>query len=191
MDLSSETTLELLARAQAGDRHAFDVVAARLLPRLRRWAARRLPAAARDLSDTDDLVQETLTSVLMRLDDFKPRHEAALTVYVREALGNRLRNEVRRVMRRPPGDSLETVEHRQSPDQSPLEAALTRESLARYEKALAQLDVEDREAIIGRVELQYSYQELAEAWGKPSADAARKTVERAIKRLADLMRHVD
>jgi DNA-directed RNA polymerase specialized sigma24 family protein len=64
---------------------------------------------------------------------------------------------------------------------------MTRQGIDRYEAALAVLDAEDREAIVGRMELRYTYQELADAWGKPSADAARKAVERAIKRLAELM----
>jgi DNA-directed RNA polymerase specialized sigma24 family protein len=39
----------------------------------------------------------------------------------------------------------------------------------RYERALQQLSEADREAIVGRLELGYSYEELAEALGKPSA----------------------
>ena len=46
---------------------------------------------------------------------------------------------------------------------------------------------EEREAIIARVEIGYSYEELAEALGKPSAEAARKTARRALLRLAEEM----
>ncbi len=52
---------------------------------------------------------------------------------------------------------------------------------------MARLDPDEREAIVGRLEFGCSYRELAEAWGKPSADAARKAVERAIERLATLL----
>ena len=45
----------------------------------------------------------------------------------------------------------------------------------------------EREAIIGRLELHYSFQDLADALGRPSADAARKFVQRAVVRLAELM----
>ena len=55
----SETTLTLIRRAQRGDREALEMVAARLVPRLRRWATGRLPRWARDLADTQDVVQET------------------------------------------------------------------------------------------------------------------------------------
>ena len=40
---------------------------------------------------------------------------------------------------------------------------------------------------MGRVELQYSYKELAAFLGKPSEDAARMAVTRAIQRLAKEM----
>ena len=49
----------------------------------------------------------------------------------------------------------------------------------------------DREAIIARVELRYSYQELAVALGKPSADAARVAVARAVYRLAREITNVE
>ena len=52
----------------------------------------------------------------------------------------------------------------------------------------ARLRSEEREAIIARVELGLSYQELADALGKPSADAARKAAERALVRLAEEMK---
>ena len=45
----------------------------------------------------------------------------------------------------------------------------------------------DREAIIARVELQQSYDEIAIALGKPSADAARMAVVRALKNLLKAM----
>jgi hypothetical protein len=41
---------------------------------------------------------------------------------------------------------------------------------------------------VARVELDGTYEELAEVLGKPSADAARMTVSRALVRLAEEMR---
>ena len=60
--------------------------------------------------------------------------------------------------------------------------------MRRYEAALARLRPDDREAIVARLELQYSYDELAVALGKPTANAARVAVLRAMSRLADQMR---
>jgi RNA polymerase sigma-70 factor (ECF subfamily) len=72
---------------------------------------------------------------------------------------------------------------------SPLEAAIGVENAMRYESALQRLRPEDREAIIGRLELQYGYDDLAIALGKPSAAAARMAVTRAMKRLAAELQH--
>jgi RNA polymerase sigma-70 factor (ECF subfamily) len=187
-ELEGETTVALLSRVRTGDALAIDVLAARLLPRLNRWATGRLPAWARDLAETQDLVQDTIVSVLARLREFEPKHEAALTVYLREALTNRIRNEIRRAIRHPPAGGLDAARHQPSASPSPLESAVTREAVDRYETGLKALSPEDREAIVGRLELHYSYQELSDAWGVSSADTARKRVERALKRLALGMR---
>jgi RNA polymerase sigma-70 factor (ECF subfamily) len=71
---------------------------------------------------------------------------------------------------------------------SPLEEAIGREAVERYTAALARLKPEEREAIIARVEMDYSYAELAEILGKPTPDAARKTAQRALLRLAEEMK---
>ena len=80
------------------------------------------------------------------------------------------------------------------PDESPspLEEAIGSETTERYERALARLKPEDREAIVARVEMGYaSYEALAEALGKPSPDAARKAAQRALIRLATEMSRAD
>jgi RNA polymerase sigma-70 factor (ECF subfamily) len=73
------------------------------------------------------------------------------------------------------------------PAPSPLERAIGREGIERYEAALQRLKPEDREAIIARIELQQSYEEVAIALGKPNANAARSAVTRALARLIDAM----
>ena len=71
---------------------------------------------------------------------------------------------------------------------SPLEETIGREAAARYVAALARLDPEEREVIIGRVEMECSYAELADMLGKPTPDAARKAARRALLRLAEEMK---
>jgi RNA polymerase sigma-70 factor (ECF subfamily) len=176
------STLHLLERARAGDQNAVDRLLARHLGPLQRWARGRLPGWARDLSDTDDLVQDTLLQTFRRLGDFEVRGVGALQAYLRQAVINRVRDELRRRARRPEITELDGA--RADPALSPLEQAIGRESLARYEHALARLTDDDREAIVGRVEMGYSYEELAEVLGKPTAEAARKAARRALVRLA-------
>ena len=70
---------------------------------------------------------------------------------------------------------------------SPLEHVIGRERLDRYETALARLEPAEREAIIARLELQQSYEEVALALGKPTAGAARMAVTRAVRHLITAM----
>jgi RNA polymerase sigma-70 factor (ECF subfamily) len=74
---------------------------------------------------------------------------------------------------------------------SPLEEAIGRQAVEDYEEALGRLKPEEREAIIARVEIGYTYEELADALGKPSAEAARKAARRALLRLAEEMNRAD
>jgi len=62
-----------------------------------------------------------------------------------------------------------------------------REAVERYELALAQLNSAEREAIIARIELGQTFAEVAGALGKPTPEAARMAVNRALARLARLM----
>ena len=180
-----ESTFDLIARARGGDQLAVDRLFELHFRPLRRWASGRLPKWARDLADTDDLVQETLLQTFKRIEAFEPRRVGALQAYLRQAILNRVRDELRRKGRAPEAGELEDVKADSA--ESPLELAIGREAVERYERALATLRPEEREAIVGRVEMGYTYQELAEALRKPSADAARKAAERALLRLAEEM----
>jgi RNA polymerase sigma-70 factor (ECF subfamily) len=186
VSMSSESTVGLLARARAGDQAALDEVFARAIPPLRRWATGRLPRWARGVVDTDDLVQETVISTLKRIDVFEYRVDAALQGYLRQAVMNRIRNEIRRVTRHPAPAPLDSA----APDSalSPLEALIGKQAVEAYDEALAQLEPAEREAIVGRVELGLTYQELAQTMGRPSADAARMAVGRAMLKLAALLK---
>jgi len=183
-----ESSLSLIERARAGDQSALNALMARHLPRLRRWASGRLPRWARDVADTQDLVQETLLQTFKRIDRFESRGEGALQAYLRQGVLNRIRDEYRKAGRRPPRAELDS----QKPDSgaSPLEEAVGREAVERYEKALQRLRAEDREAIIARIEMGFTHEELARLLGKPSANAARMALERALVRLAAEMHGV-
>jgi RNA polymerase sigma-70 factor (ECF subfamily) len=175
-----------LQRARLGDEEARNTLFARYLPSLRRWARGRLPRWTRDLRDTEDVVQETLLQTFKRIEVFQPRHQGALEGYLRQALMNRVRDEVRRVGRRGVTSEIEDDVHADSAA-SPLEEAIGQQALERYEAALARLRPEEREVVIARVELGQSYQQIAEGHAKASADAARMAVSRALVRLAEEM----
>jgi RNA polymerase sigma factor (sigma-70 family) len=178
------STVELLERFKQGDNEAVSLLVERSLPPLKRWARGRLPQWARASADTQDLVQDAVIGALPRLKEFEARHPGALQAYLRQAITNHIRDEIRRANARPAA-ALRDSHPDLSP--SPLEEAIGHEGVERYEAALKELRPADREAIIARLELQQSYEEVAIALGKPSADAARMAVTRAVKALIQIM----
>ena len=185
-EVKADSSVDLLLKAQSGDDDALNRLLARYLPRLQRWASGRLPSGVRTMLDTGDLVQDAVISALRHLDTFEIRTEGALQAYLRRAVNNRVTDLYRRAARRQARG--EMPEEAVAAGPSPLEAAIGAEALAHYERALASLTDGERQAIVLRVELGLEYEEMAAQLGKPSADAARMAVTRAITRLAAEMR---
>lgn len=181
-----ESTFHLIERARQGDAQAVERLFARHVKPLRRWTSGRLPAWARDLIDTDDLVQDALLRTFKRIETFEPHGVGGLQAYLRRAVLNRVNDELRRRGRRPQAVQLDGLEAQAAG--SPLEEAIGRQAVERYLRALERLKPEEREAIIARVEMGYSYEELAEVLGRPTAEAARKAAQRALVRLAEEMK---
>jgi RNA polymerase sigma-70 factor (ECF subfamily) len=186
MESRVESSLDLLKRVQAGDPSALEALIVRYRPRLVRWASGRLPAYARDLCDTQDLVQDSLIRAFRKIGQMEIRGEGALQAYLRQVLLNTIRMELRRVRRRPAAAELESgVE---ADDASPLERAIGGDALSRYERALDALRPSDRELVIAHVEFGFSHQELATAFEKPSPNAARMALRRALMELTASMK---
>jgi RNA polymerase sigma-70 factor (ECF subfamily) len=181
LPLSPEETADLVERVKRGDRAALDRLLARVLPRLQRWARGRVPAGARGMLDTADLVQDVLVKALPQLDAFEVRGSGAFLAYLRRCVLNRIEDERRRLGRRPAVTGLPA--DLPNDETSPLDQLIGLQKLQRFEAAFARLSDADQAAIIGRFEWRYGFQELAVALGKPSPDAARIAVRRAVERL--------
>ena len=181
----SVSTAEVLALAVSGDGSALNDLLRRYLPILKRSAHGRLPATARDRGDTDDLVQDALVGFLRRLEHFKALRPGALLAFIRLSIMNRVRDEARRVARRPLLVDREIGEIPSSL-RSPFEELQLSETAARFEQALATLREPDRRAIVG-VELGYTYSDLAGILGKPTVNAARVATLRAFDKLMTTM----
>jgi RNA polymerase sigma-70 factor, ECF subfamily len=179
------STLDLLERFKQGDEDAVNQLVERSIPPLRRWARGRLPQWARSLDETQDLVQHAVLCALPHLKTFEARHPGALQAYLRQAVDNHIKDEIRKVKVRPTPAELSDDQPDGGP--SPVELASGRELVERYQVALKTLRDGDQQAIIARVELQQSYDEVAVSLGKPSADAARMAVVRALKNLLKAM----
>jgi RNA polymerase sigma-70 factor (ECF subfamily) len=182
---SNPPSQELLRRARGGDNLALDRLFQRYLPPLHRWAHGRIPRWARNAVDTADVVQDTVLQTLRNLGSFEPQREGALLGYLRRSLLNRIRDRFRYAARHPTKELSET-----SPDNgaSPLDFAIEEEDRRRYEAALSRLTPSDRDAIVGRIELGYNYEQLALILKKPTPGAARVAIRRALLRLSDEMR---
>lgn len=180
-----ESTRTLILQVRRGDEAARDRLFARFLPGLKRWAHGRLPAKARGLVDTDDLVQVSVMRALARVEEFDPRGQGAFLGYLHQILLNCIREEIRRAGRRPTGEeSSDTL-----PEDRPslLERTIGNDALTAYEQALRRLPGEQQQAVILRIEFGFSHQEIAQALGRPSANAVRMQIARGLVRLAELM----
>lgn len=175
------TTQDLLDRAQGGDALARNALLRRYQGALTRWAHGRLPQHARDLSETADLVQLTLLRATSNLDGFDPRHPGAFTAWLRSIFQNLLRDELRRSQARG-GQAPRADPDALAPQD--VVANVGADSLASYHSALETLPQDLREAVVLSVEFGLSHEELAEAIGAPSANAARMRVSRALAQLA-------
>ncbi len=181
-----EETVRLLDRVRSGDERALEDLLARILPRLRRWAHGRLPRASRSMLDTGDIVQTVAARAVRQLARLEIDRSAALGYYLRQAVMNELATQWRQADRRPIATTL--AESLPADQLSPVELLIGAERLQQYEEALARLEPHHREAIVGRFELVYSYEELARFLGKPTEVAARVAVHRALKRLTEQVR---
>ena len=90
----------LLERAHRGSRAAVGALFERYGVWLRRWARSRLPSRARGAVDTSDIVQDALHHTFARFTSFRSRQTSLLRLYLRRAVQNRIRDELRRVAHR-------------------------------------------------------------------------------------------
>lgn len=185
-DSSSE--LRLLERVRMGSRSAAGALFERYAPWLRRWTRGRLPRWVDGAIDTSDLVQDALHHTFEHLDGFEPKQANALRSYLCRAVENRIRNELRRAARRRASIAPPDAVVRFSDDAAPQHRQFVDdETWRRYLNALKRLTPRERRLIVGRAELEYSFQQLAILEDMPSPDAARMALRRAMIRLSNIV----
>ena len=165
-----ESTATLLSLLRDGDGAARERLMARYLPMLRRWAHGRLPSFARDLNDTNDLVQITLLSALKNLDQFESRHEGALLAYLRTSLMNAIRGEMRRVGRHGGADEPLPEDSEWPLDADRPRRAWTPINGSTTRRRWRNSPEHKREAVLLRLEFGMSYAEIAAALDRPSEE---------------------
>ena len=183
-DRSLESTATLIEKLRGGEQAARERLVERCFPLLRRWAHGRLPGYARDLADTDDMVQVTLLRALRNIERIDASRPGSFLAYLRTILLNAVRDEIRKSSRRPlryPLDDAGVA------TESTLSRSTAFETLDAYERALEALPEHLRQAVILRVEFGMTFSEVALELGIPSANAARMQVSRALVKVAEAM----
>ena len=154
---------------------------------LRPWARGRLPVWVRDGIDTSDLVHDALYHTFIRLESFQSNRASALRAYLQRAVENRIHDQLRRAQRRSnlgiPDEAVWTTGSG-SPRHDQF---LDDDGWMDYREGLARLTDRERRLIVGRVEMGYGYRQLAFVEGMSTADAARKALGRALRKLVDIV----
>jgi RNA polymerase sigma-70 factor, ECF subfamily len=180
-----DSTADLFRRARAGDRNALNRLYERIWTVLCRVAHGRLPKCARGLTDTQDIVQNAMVSALRAINTFEPQYPGAFLAYMHRCVINEVNTQVRKATRRPSSGPVPTDIPAGGP--TPIDVAEGNDTRDRYEDALAKLSEEDQQIIIARVEMGFSYSEIAKL-NDIQVNAARMRVARALVRLAEVMK---
>jgi RNA polymerase sigma factor (sigma-70 family) len=181
-------TGDLVARFQRGERNAADDLFRRYRPRLDAFLRARVPAGARKLGDTDDLVQEVCVKILGALDRFEMRGIGSFWWFARSIAKHHLIDAARR------GHALHETKLPDGSDwtpaaklRGPVGEAADRESAVAFDQALERVPDHVRRGLLMRLELGLDWSVVAADCGFPSADAARVAVKRALGAVAKEM----
>jgi RNA polymerase sigma-70 factor (ECF subfamily) len=180
-----DSTRGLFFRAKEGDLEAREKLWKKLRERLCRYAHGRLPKRLRSLVETEDVVQDALAQTFRRIDLFDPKHSGAFGVALWVTIKRCLIDQHRRAGRQPAEGETASSLAAQGP--SPMEEAIEKEKLERVISARSKLSEEDQALLHARLDLDLGFTDVALLFGKPSPDAARVAVQRAIGRLVKKM----
>ncbi len=196
-------SLDLVARAQEGDRQALDRLFERYYPRILQIVRYRLGSRLRESLDSGDIVQGTFIAAVKDFRNFEMREEASLIHWLSKLVerqiigqadyhGAQKRAAARRVpleTTRPGQGASGGVSIQHADDTTPLleklEAAEENSALV---ESMEALEPEHRELIILRNYVGASWETIAEETGRPSAAAARMMHARALLELGKLLR---
>jgi RNA polymerase sigma-70 factor (ECF subfamily) len=193
----SVETQDLLARAAAGDRRAFDRLLARHRSGLKQFIELRMDRKMQARIDPSDIVQNTQLEVFRRLPEFVKRRAMPFHVWLRKTAYERLlmarrqhveasQRAVRREVPLPERSSLLLAEQLVPRGSTPSQHLSRRELAVRVHRLLERLADTDREILLMRNLEERPYQEIACILDIDPA-AARKRCGRALIRLHALL----
>ncbi len=187
-----QSDLELVRRAQRGERGAFDLLVLRYQHKVVKLVARLL----RDPTEAEDVAQESFVKAYRALASF--RGDSAFYTWMYRIAVNTARNTMASRQRRPVAyegglsdGEQSLMESRLRHTDTPEAAALSEEIRTTVNRAIEQLPEDLRTAIILREVEGLSYEEIAEAMECPVGTVrsrifrAREAIDRSLKPLLD------
>lgn len=180
----------LYAALREGDAAAWSEFHARYAPLLRQMARRWLDPQLRRQADSTDMAQSVLRVVLQSDGRVAFASEAKFRAWLAAVMRHRVLRLSRR-SRGPGGRELETLAddlQLAGDELEPHALAEKAEAIHRLKTAMDLLTVEERELVRLREFEDLAFGDVAKRVGRPSADAARKAFDRAMERLARLLR---
>jgi RNA polymerase sigma-70 factor (ECF subfamily) len=187
-----ESDLELVRRAQRGERGAFDLLVLRYQHKVVKLVARLL----RDPAEAEDVAQEAFVKAYRALGSF--RGDSAFYTWLYRIAVNTARNAMAARQRRPLEYETDLSEGEQSSLESrmrhsdtPEAVVLTEEIRGTVNRAVEMLPEDLRTAIILREVEGLSYEEIAEAMDCPVGTVrsrifrAREAIDRSLKPLLE------
>lgn len=183
-------SIELIQRAQQGDRTALDALLDRYRERLLQRIRLMMGDPARRVAESGDFLQAMFVDVAEGLERFEVRDEQAFLRWATQIARNRIRDRVRKKREK----AFESFSQSglfgnavPAEQRSPLSAAGFNEDSHRLLEALEQLSDEYRRVIELRDFEGMPHREIAERMGKPSEAAAQMLHARAIARLTTIL----
>ncbi len=174
------TTAILLKKFKQGDEASCEQLFAIFQPALLRWAHGRIPAQARGFMETEDVVQDTMMLAFKNINNIKANRPGAFFTYLRTIFINQIKQELRK--NKPFQQSITQFSHDQK-----LAYDNDLNTLIAYDEALNKLTTDENEAVILRMEFGFSHQEICDMMERPSANATRMFISRALVKLAEVM----
>jgi RNA polymerase sigma-70 factor (ECF subfamily) len=186
-----EPSRDLVERARAGDRAAFDDLIRRNERRLASLVAARLGRELRSVEESGDVIQSALGEAVRALQRFEYRGEGSFLRWLSTLVENKVRHHLRDLHRekRGPAAVTELVDEPRARDPSPSEAARGAELERSYHDALERMPPDEKELLLLHLEIGCTNDEIAGALGIGSGEAVRKRISRALVRLQQHMQH--
>ena len=192
-------SIQLVERFRAGDEAALNELFDRYYDRVRRIARIRMGPRLLQLTESDDLVQNTFAVAFKKIGQLDLEGHASIIQYLSRVLENQVRGAVdyfEAQKRTPRGGRVVSVDapsagapiEAVARDPEPLDQLASRELKEIYDACVRSLESTHREVILLREYADASWAEVASALERPTEHAAQQLYARAQIKLATSLR---